>query len=48
VNAIRGDQYGMTAEEVEVKLRAKLRENFTVSMMMMVVVVVVVVVVVWW
>ena len=32
VNAIRGDQYGMTAEEVEVKLRAKLRENFSVSL----------------
>ncbi|KAL8588470.1 hypothetical protein ACOMHN_054049 [Nucella lapillus] len=28
VNAIRGDQFGMTADEVETKLRAKLRENF--------------------
>lgn len=28
VNPIRGDQFGLTAEEVEVKLRAKLRENF--------------------
>ena len=32
VNAIRGDQYGMTADEVEAKLRAKLRENFAVSL----------------
>ncbi|XP_070189620.1 EF-hand calcium-binding domain-containing protein 6-like [Littorina saxatilis] len=28
VNPIRGDQFGMTAEEVENKLRSKLRENF--------------------
>lgn len=28
VNAIRGDKFGMTVEEVEVKLRAKLCENF--------------------
>ena len=31
VNAIRGDEHTMTAEEVETKLRAKLRENFAVS-----------------
>lgn len=30
VNPIRGE-YGMSAEEVEKKLRQKLRENFTVS-----------------
>ena len=31
VNAIRGDEYGLTAIEVESKLRNKLRENFEVS-----------------
>ena len=31
VNAIRGDQFGMTIEEVEKKLASKLRENFAVS-----------------
>ena len=30
VNPIRGDEHGMTALEVESKLRQKLRENFTV------------------
>ncbi|XP_076466442.1 EF-hand calcium-binding domain-containing protein 6-like [Babylonia areolata] len=29
VNPIRGDQFGMTVDEVEVKLRTKLRENFS-------------------
>uniref|UniRef100_A0A2C9KUP1 EF-hand domain-containing protein n=1 Tax=Biomphalaria glabrata TaxID=6526 RepID=A0A2C9KUP1_BIOGL len=29
VNAIRGDEHSMTVEEVEIKLRQKLRENFT-------------------
>lgn len=33
VNPIRGDQFGMTAEEVEGKLKAKLRENFAVSLL---------------
>ena len=32
VNPIRGDEYGMTAEQVENKLRSKLRENFEVSL----------------
>ena len=27
----RGDEYGMTAEQAEQKLRQKLRENFSVS-----------------
>ena len=31
VNPIRGDQFGMTIEEVERKLASKLRENFAVS-----------------
>ena len=31
VNPIRGDEYGMSAIEVESKLRNKLRENFEVS-----------------
>lgn len=31
VNPIRGDEWGMTADEVEAKLRSKLRENFAVS-----------------
>ena len=31
VNPIRGDQFGMSIEEVEEKLRSKLRENFAVS-----------------
>ena len=31
-NAVRGDEYGMTAEEVEEKLHQKLRENFEVSL----------------
>ena len=30
VNPIRGDEYGMSALEVESKLRNKLRENFEV------------------
>ena len=31
VNPIRGDEYGMTVEQVERKLASKLRENFAVS-----------------
>ena len=31
VNAIRGDEYGMSAIEVESKLRNKLRESFEVG-----------------
>lgn len=31
VNPIRGDEEGMTADQVEVKLLSKLRENFAVS-----------------
>jgi len=31
VNPIRGDEIGMTVEEVEKKLASKLRENFAVS-----------------
>lgn len=31
VNPIRGDEEGMTADQVEAKLRQKLRENFAVS-----------------
>ena len=30
VNEIRGDEYGLSALEVESKLRSKLRENFEV------------------
>lgn len=30
VNAHRGDDFGMTADQAELKLRAKLRENFAV------------------
>lgn len=33
VNPIRGDEWGMTADEVEAKLRSKLRENFAVSVL---------------
>ena len=32
VDAIRGDEYGMTSEEVEQRLRQKLRENFAVTL----------------
>ena len=31
VNPIHGDEFGMSALEVEAKLKAKLRENFAVS-----------------
>ena len=31
VNPIKGDQWGMTIDEVEKKLASKLRENFAVS-----------------
>lgn len=31
VNPIRGDQFGMSIEEIEKKLASKLRENFAVS-----------------
>ena len=31
VNTIRGDEYGLSALEVESRLRNKLRENFEVS-----------------
>lgn len=34
VNAIRGDHHFLSAEEVENKLRAKLRENFSVSVLL--------------
>lgn len=30
VNAIRGDEFGMSADRLEERLRAKLRENFAV------------------
>lgn len=32
VNLIRGDEWGMIVDEVEVKLRSKFRENFVVSL----------------
>ena len=31
VNPVRGDEYGLSASEVESKLRTKLRENFEVG-----------------
>lgn len=33
VNPIRGDEWGMTADEVEAKLHSKLRENFAVCVL---------------
>ena len=31
VNKVRGDEWGMTAEQAEMKLLSKLRQNFEVS-----------------